>query len=114
MENQLKNISNYLLAGILILILTSCQNNQSIDCENCYAISNTNIIDVENGLVKSNMILIIKDNYIFEIGKTASLEISKEIPVSMELINMSFPDCGICMLIILLIPLQDLWLSHFG
>ena len=81
MENLLKNISNYFLRGILILILTSCQNDLSIDCENCYAISNTNIIDVENGQINSNMTLIIKDSYIFEIGKIATFEISKEIPV---------------------------------
>lgn len=81
MKNSLKNISSYFLAGILILILTNCQNNESIDYENCYAITNTNIIDIESGLVNSNMTLIIKDNYIFEIGKIETLEISKKTPI---------------------------------
>ena len=44
-------------------------------CEECYAIVNTNIIDVELGKVDSNMSLVIQDNYILKIGKARDLNI---------------------------------------
>jgi hypothetical protein len=61
----------------------SCIEEIKVSCEGCYAIVNTNIIDVEKGEVDSNMSLILQDKYILEIEKSTEINI----PINANVIN---------------------------
>ena len=54
-----------------------CGRKRNIICENCFAIVNTNIINVELGKVDQEMSLIIKDNLIIELEKAKTIQIPK-------------------------------------
>ena len=60
-----------------MFLLMECGNKGNIICENCFAIINTNIIDVELGKVDQEMSLVIQDNLIIELGKAKTIQVPK-------------------------------------
>ena len=63
-----------------VLLFAGCKQVDLIQCDNCYAITNTNIIDVAQGHADTAMTLVIQDNHILEVGNMAMMDIPKEIP----------------------------------
>lgn len=78
----MKLISKYIICILTFLFLIGCEKENAIECNACFAILNTNIINFENGQVDAHMSLIIQDNYITYIGKKEELNIpSKAIKI---------------------------------
>ncbi len=48
----------YLIIFLSILSLAGCRGKNTVACEGCYAIINTNIINVDNGKVDTEMSLL--------------------------------------------------------
>lgn len=64
----------YLIIVLSILILAGCRSKNTVACQGCYVIINTNIINVDNGKVDAEMSLIIQGNYITDIAKAEDLD----------------------------------------
>lgn len=74
--------SKHIIFTLTFILLMGCEKENAIECDSCFAVLNTNIINVENGRVDAHMSLIIQDNYITDIGKKEELNIpSKAIKI---------------------------------
>ncbi|MBD0852566.1 amidohydrolase family protein [Maribacter arenosus] len=69
---------NIMILGFLILGNYSCDNPRKEKTDNLIVITNTSLIDMNNGQVSEGMTLIIKNGIITTIGKSNEIELSPE------------------------------------
>lgn len=78
MEFTIKNI---LILGILILGIYSCNSPNTEKTDDLIAITNTSIINMNDGKISEGMTLIIKNGIITTIGQSNEIELSSETKV---------------------------------
>ena len=78
MEIAFKNI---LILGFLILGIYSCESPRKEKTDNLIAITNTSLIDMNNGQVSEDMTLVIKNGIITSIGESNKIELPSEVKI---------------------------------
>jgi len=72
---------NILILGFLILGIYSCESPRKEKTDNLIAITNTSLIDMNNGQVSEDMTLVIKNGIITSIGESNKIELPSEVKI---------------------------------